>query len=433
MVSRKRLLAFGAALGIAWFGTPWAPPAQADENGWSPAAVAENARVGAIWSFAVDPENPLVVLAASHTLGLLRSTDGGARWAQPPGAPAKPLWVVAFDPFSPKVAYAGSQGFGLFKSSDSGITWAPTESGLKSPDIRSLDFGKGLAAAATGKGVFISQDGGSTWYAQGLADFAISAVSVYAKTPPYGLLVGVDNAISQRGYLFKNVNLAANWTSASEEGGKKTGFPSDLVVASIAAGPPPAGTEVRPVFVGTTLGLYRSDDGAATFSAVSGLPGRTINSVAFNPNSADQLFAASDGGGAEGGVFRSVDRGASWTPIATGLPTHQVVGIAVCPTRPAQVLAGLWDPAGRSVGLYRYQDSALTPSPGAGAPPSPSAPAATARPSAAPAPPPVSKGSPVDARARLAGLLVVLIAALAALVLLARRWRTAREDRLSRE
>jgi len=431
LVCRRRLAAFGAALGLAWFGTLGAP-AQADENGWSPAVV-ENARVGGIWSFAVDPENPLVVLAASHTLGLLRSADGGARWAQPPGAPSRPLWVVAFDPFNPKVAYAGSQGFGLFKSSDSGLTWAPSEAGLRSPDVRGLDFGKGLVAAATGKGVFISQDGGSTWYAQGLADFAISAVAVYAKAPPYGLLAGVDNAISQRGYLFKNVNLAANWTSASEEGGKKTGFPSDLVVASIAAGPIPAGSELRPVLVGTTLGLYRSDDGAGTFSAVGGLPGKSINSVAFNPNNADQVFAASDGGGSEGGVFRSVDRGASWTPIATGLPTHQVLGIAVCPTRPAQVLAGLWDPAGRSVGLYRYQDQALTSSAGAAAAPSASAPPATSRPSAPAAPPAVSKGAPVDARARLAGLLLVLVIAMAALLLLARRWRMAREDRLSRE
>jgi photosystem II stability/assembly factor-like uncharacterized protein len=405
------------------------------DNPWSPAEIADNARVGAIWAFAAQPENPLLVLAASHTLGLLRSSDGGAHWTQPPGAVTKPLWVVAFDPFTPNVAYAGSQGFGAYKSTDAGQSWTAASTGLRNLDVRTLDFGKGLIVAGTGKGVYISQDGAESWYAQGLGDFAISAVSVYVKNPPFALLAGVDHAISQRGYLFKNANLGATWsTASSSQDGKKTGFPIDSVVASVAAGPVPPGSETRPVFVGTHSGLYRSDDGANTFLPVSGLQNLSFNSISFNPNSADQVFVGSDGGGVDGGLFRSVDRGATWTPLQNGLPNHLVVAVGLSASRPVQVLAGLWDPGGRSVGLYRSADTALAPSPGAGTAPPVVPVSAAPRGSATPVGPSRVRTAPaVDARTRILGFGALALLALVVLFLYARRRRMAREDRLTRE
>ncbi len=430
----SRLAALGAATALAVPILASAPlPVAAADNPWAPAVLAPEARVGAVWSFSAQPENPLIVLAATQNVGLIRSVDGGAHWGQPAGAPTQPLWVVAFDPFTPGVAYAGSQGAGIFKSSDVGLTWTLMNTGLANLDVRALDFGKGLVAAATGKGVFVSQDGGAGWRSQGLAEFAVSSVGVYVKNPPYALLAGVDNALSQPGYLFKNLNLAGTWSSASEQDGRKTGFPTDSVVAAIAVGPLPAGAEARLVLVGTHLGLYRSDDGAKTFSAVSGLPNLGFNTLVFNPNSADQVLAGSDGGGAGGGAYRSVDRGASWTPIMNGLPNHDVVGLGLSATRPAQVLAGLWDPAGRSVALYRYPDPALVPSAGAGEAPSASPRPSAPRPSAVASGPPVSRGASVDPRARLWGLAAVVLAAVGVLLFLARRRRMAREDRLTRE
>jgi photosystem II stability/assembly factor-like uncharacterized protein len=431
----SRFAALAIAFSLAVLATVPAPRAtESADNPWAPAEIADNARVGAVWAFTAQPENPLVLLAASHTLGLLRSSDSGAHWTQPAGAITKPLWVVAFDPFTPNVAYAGSQGFGAFKSTDAGQTWTATNNGLRSLDVRTLDFGKGLVVAGTGKGVFITQDGGETWFTQGLGDFAISAVSVYVKNPPFALLAGVDHPISQRGYLLKNANLGATWSTASSQDGKKTGFPIDSVVASVAAGPLPSGSDSRPIFVGTHAGLYRSDDGANTFLPVSGLQNLSFNSIAFNPNSADQVFVGSDGGGVDGGLFRSVDRGATWTPLQNGLPNHLVVAVGLSPSRPVQVLAGLWDPGGRSVGLYRSEDTALAPTPGASAAPSVVPASATPRGSANPVGRPrVGTAPAVDARMRILGLVGLAVLAVVVLFLFARRRRMAREDRLTRE
>ncbi len=431
-VSRLAARAGTAALGAA-LAAVISPAVWSADNPWFPATMAQNVHVGAVWSFAAQPENPLVVLAATQDAGLLRSTDGGAHWEPPAGAPTKAMWVVAFDPYSPRVAYAGSQGAGLFKSVDAGLTWAAANSGLPSSDVRAIDFGQRLVAVATGKGVYISQDAGNNWYSQGLSEFSVSAVSVFGKNPPYGLLAGVDNAVNPKGYLFKNANLSATWLNAVEVDGKKTGFPVDALVSAVVSGPLPSGASIRPVMIGTQIGTYRTDDGGSTFALVSGLPNLNFNAIAFNPNSADQVFVASDGGGVGGGVFRSADRGASWAPIGNGLPSHQVVGLGISAAKPAQVLVGLWDPAGRSVGLYRYPDAALVSTPGAGAAPS-QTPAATssARPKAAPALPAV-RSAPVDPRLRLAGFGLLAAGGVGMLLILIRRRRMAREDRLTRE
>ena len=62
--------------------------------------------------------------------------------------------------------------------------------------------------------------------------------------------------------------------------------------------------------------MYRSTDGGATFAQVAGgLPAGAVTSVVFDPNTAQQVFAAIAGQG----VFISTDGGANWNPFSTGL------------------------------------------------------------------------------------------------------------------
>jgi len=75
-----------------------------------------------VWSIAVSPAHPSVLLAATQGRGVLRSTDSGATWTSAitgiDGA-----WVVRFDPLQPATAFAGTQTAGLYKSVDEGRTW----------------------------------------------------------------------------------------------------------------------------------------------------------------------------------------------------------------------------------------------------------------------------------------------------------------------
>jgi hypothetical protein len=58
--------------------------------------------------------------------------------------------------------------------------------------------------------------------------------------------------------------------------------------------------------------------------------------VALHPSLPDRLFAATPGGG----VFRSDDAGATWSPMNDGLVFKSVIGVALNPGDPNLVYAG---------------------------------------------------------------------------------------------
>jgi len=197
-------------------------------------------------------------------------------------------------------------------------------------------------------------------------------------------------------------------------------------VTALSVGALPAGAQNRPVLAGTATGLFRSDDGAATWTQVNGLPETDINVVLFNPSNSDQLYAASDGDVGNGGVFRSLDRGSTWSPLGFGLPANpRVTALALQPLSPLAVFAATWNPTTQQVGLYHIPDpdassgsAQASPKPGTAAATSPAPTAVVHSAAAAPA------GGAVSLAARMAlaaGAVVLVVVALA--VVLARQLR----------
>jgi photosystem II stability/assembly factor-like uncharacterized protein len=90
----------------------------------------------------------------------------------------------------------------------------------------------------------------------------------------------------------------------------------------------------------STGGVYRTDDGGETWAPANlgitapFLPdptpeyGQCVHKVARNGDQPDQLFAQN-----HGGVFRSDDAGASWTPIHAGLPADFGFPVVAHPRR----------------------------------------------------------------------------------------------------
>jgi len=135
-----------------------------------------------VWSIAVSPAHPSVLLAATQGRGVLRSTDSGATWASAitgiDGA-----WVVSFDPLQPATAYAGTQTAGFYKSVDEGKTWASHSEGLNNMDVRSMAMVSGLLLVGTAQGVYYSSDGSGSWHSLGLETLDIAAVAILPDSP----------------------------------------------------------------------------------------------------------------------------------------------------------------------------------------------------------------------------------------------------------
>ena len=377
-----------------------------------------------VWSIAVSPAHPSVLLAATQGRGVLRSTDSGATWSSAI-AGIDGAWVVRFDPQQPATAYAGTQTAGLYKSIDDGKTWTAQSKGMTDMDVRSIDLGTGLVVAGTAQGIYYSSDSAGSWHPLGLDALDISAVAVMAKSTGVTLFAGADNGTAGSGYLLKSEGLGGSWAVV------KGNFPSDAVVASLAVGSALSGGTERPVLAGTSQGLFRSDDRGVTWSPLAGLPATDFNLALFNPANPDQIYVGSDGDQGNGGVFRSLDRGASWSTFGAGLPVKpRITALALQPLNPAQVVAAAWNPTDGSAGAYRIQDPAATV---AGVTPS-SAPSATSQASAtarasASAPAPVRHSTSTPAYATYGVALAALLALGA--VILVRRRRIRREDQRS--
>lgn len=377
-----------------------------------------------VWSIAVSPAHPSVLLAATQGRGVLRSTDSGATWASAitgiDGA-----WVVSFDPLQPATAYAGTQTAGFYKSIDEGKTWASHSQGLNNMDVRSMAMVSGLLLVGTAQGVYYSSDGSGSWHSLGLETLDIAAVAILPKTNGATLFAGADNGTIGSSFLLKSEGIGASWAVV------RGNFPGDAVVASLAVASAPAGGTDPPVLAGTSQGLFRSDDRGVTWSPLAGLPTTDFNIALFNPANPDQIYVASDGDQGNGGVFRSLDRGASWSTFGAGLPVKpRITALALQPLNPAQVVAAAWNPTDGSAGAYRIADPAATVA-GVTATPAPSASghaSATPRPLAA-APAPVRRPTGAPGYATYAVALAALLALGA--VILARRWRIRREDQNS--
>src|SRR5207248_525669 len=137
------------------------------------------------------------------------------------------------------------------------------------------------------------------------------------------------------GYVFKSTNRGTTWTQTSFA--QVAADPNDGVAQygqKMAIDP----SNANIVYVGTPQnGLWVTKDGGVTWQQVSKVPvssdGSGITGLLFDPavggvvNGATQtIFAESNGNG----VYKSTDGGASWTLLSGGPTT--IVNAAVSPT-----------------------------------------------------------------------------------------------------
>lgn len=424
--------------------------ASAVDTHWTPVGFQRAGSTNSpVWSIAVSPAHPTTLLEATQGHGVLRSSDAGASWTSviPNVTDA---WAVTFDAQNPQTAYAGTTDAGFFKSTDEGKTWMAADSGLSNMDVRTIAASSGLIVAGTAQGVFYSNDAATSWHALGLSGLSIASLALLPKpastsasasasptasasagatgataltTSPVAIFAGADNGSGLAAYLGVTQDLSGTWAPV------KGGFPGDAVVVALAVGSAPSGGTQPPVLAGTNQGLFRSDDGGVTWSAVGGLPTSDFNALAFNPANPDQIYVASDMDQGNGGVWRSLDRGASWSPLGSGMPSNpRVTALALQPLNPLEVLAATWSPTTSVAATYKISDPSAAVA-GAAATAS-----ATAVPSVAPttraANPTVApsrRTSAPTAYEPYAAAGAVLLALI--IVVMVRRWYTRREDR----
>jgi photosystem II stability/assembly factor-like uncharacterized protein len=240
-------------------------------------------------------------------------------------------------PHQPNVFYMAAVNGGVWKTGDFGNTWEPIfddqDSGSvgalavasSDPNIIYVGSGEGLQRPdlAVGDGIYKSVDAGKTWTHLGLRDAQqITAIAIDPKNPD-------------------RVFVAA---------------------------------EGHPYGPNAERGVFRSLDGGKTFEKVLYKDENTgAADIVMDPSNSQVLFAALWAARVApwevrsgesfiipgSGLYKSIDGGATWKPITTGLPTAEDglsrIGIAIAPSNPKRMYLNVETKKDKA-GIYRSED-----------------------------------------------------------------------------
>lgn len=104
------------------------PRESPEPTGWSDTS---DLSKGIFYALAADPTDSNVIYAASSTVSVYKTTDGGATWtAANRGLPGQPVRSLIVDPINPLKIYAALAGGEFFKTEDGGASWQIIGSGL---------------------------------------------------------------------------------------------------------------------------------------------------------------------------------------------------------------------------------------------------------------------------------------------------------------
>lgn len=234
--------------------------------------------------------------------------------------------------------YFGSVNGGVWETRDAGRTWSPIFDSVPvgsigaiavaPSDPRVLYVGTGesdmRSDIAQGSGMFRSRDGGKTWTAIGLKDSQqIARILVDPRDPNRLIVAALGHPYGpnkERG-VFLSTDGGETWTQTlfkdADTGAIDLTFkPGDSRVAYAGLWQtrrPP--WSVYPPSSGPGGGIYKSTDGGATWSPIigSGLPAATGRiGIAVSPAAPNRVYALIDAK-VGGGLYRSNDDGATWT------------------------------------------------------------------------------------------------------------------------
>jgi len=269
---------------------------------------------------------PGVALLAGTNVGVFKSTDGGDTWTASPQSIN--VRAIARDPQNALIVYAGADGGGMFASGDAGTNFAAINTGLGNRLVRDVAVNPTnpavLYAGTAGGGVSISNDFGAHWNAanDGLPGLGVTGLALDPRTP-WTLYAAVKGA-----GVFVTIDGGTTWTQAI----RGLGFFDMTALALDPLGP-------DTLYAGTTAGLYRTADDAALWTAINGsgdtnLPDLHVVSLAVDPMTVGTLYA----GTADGGAFKSINKGNDWT--VTALTGTSIQCMTIEPTGSSTLFAG---------------------------------------------------------------------------------------------
>jgi len=247
---------------------------------------------------------------------------------------------IAVDSENDSTWYVAVGSGGVWKTTNAGTTWTPVFDDETSysigcvtvdpdnPAVVWVGTGENVGGrhVGFGNGVYRSSDGGATWQHRGLDDSQHIAKILIDPRDSDTVLVAAEGPLwspgGDRG-LFRSTDGGESWTRVLG-GNEWTGVTDVVRVADIpdvlfAATWQRHRTVAAYVSSGPGSGIHRSTDGGLTWERLGeGLPKTDMGKIglAVSPQNSDVVYAAVELDRRTGGVWRSANRGASWSKMS---------------------------------------------------------------------------------------------------------------------
>jgi Sortilin, neurotensin receptor 3, len=292
-------------------------------------------------------------------VGILKSADGGNTWSQVLIKTESNLFGIQklrFDPLDTSTVYAAATD-GLYRSTNAGVTWTSilTKTYVSDVVIDAKNDSEIVAAVGnlenTDKGIYRSANAGATWtkITSGLpttfrGSIKFDNLSSVGNRDTILASIGVNETGSPN-ELYISTNFGSTWTAKTKSTHSSYQFWYAHTVSINPFHPDSL------AYGGVTLYAYRL---AASGSATIGSNVHSdIHDIKYDPSKRGLVYVACDGG-----VYRSLNGGSSFTAINNGLVAVQfysTVGVAASATSAALVVGGLQDN-----GVVKYNGATAT-------------------------------------------------------------------------
>ncbi len=269
---------------------------------WNP--IFDSQPVGSIGAITVAPSNPSVIYVGTgesdmrsdiaYGNGMYKSTDGGNSWTHIGLTDSQQIARILVDPADPNKVFVAALGHaygpnterGVFRSNDGGTTWQRILFHDENTGAVDLAFEPGNTSTiyaallqtrrppwnvyppskGPGSGLYRSRDGGDHWEAltgHGLPSEEVGRMGIaFAPSNPRRIYLIVD---AKAGGLYRSDDSGENWQLMSHD---KRIWQRGWYFEEVTVDPKDPDT----VYVPNTT-LYRSRDGGKTFLAFKGAPG----------------------------------------------------------------------------------------------------------------------------------------------------------------
>jgi len=215
-----------------------------------------------VFAIEIDPRNPDRIIASACS-GIYDSNNAGEKWRKVQGIPSQSRRTrdIMLHPTKPGYIYAGTTE-GFWMSSDNGAKWTLTTS--QQLEVNSIevhpDAPEKIYIGTNNYGVMVSNDYGKTFTMTNGGFSARLTYQIVADVEnPNRFYSATHNTATGGGFFFVSNDGGQSWQASMKN------FPTRLIAYSILQD---RGTP-NTIYLGTNFGVYRSLDRGASWAAVT--------------------------------------------------------------------------------------------------------------------------------------------------------------------